>query len=460
MKQIHTIHKSVNTKTQRHEKINPLYFIIFVFFFLFFGKNIQAQVSAIIDLSRNSVYVQQPFRVNITVYTKTWFTAPLEFTNLQIPNAFIVPFDKTQPGMFTVGGKQYPGVQFYYIVFPYKAGEFSIPSLEITAQSPPEGSSTARKVVIHTSIHKFIVKDIPHDKKTDTWLVAKDLSITEKWNTNLNNLKVGDVIERTVTVDAKGTLPQFIPNISEQYQIKWASVYPKDPVLDDSKTGGDVNGKSIQSITYLLEKSGDFTIPEVRLSFWNPYTGKMQERTLTEKKLHIAENPNLGILTTLRDSLQATTGALGDQNKKKETLHIFGFPWYQFAGIAIATLLMLFILVRISIYQYKKWRLSREKYKQSEKYLFKQFLKADTKHLSDSLYKWWDTLDIKPSSSIGFSLDFFNKLQESKDFKQQLAAYYHSGKINLNDFKKLIKKLREEVLSAKPEKLLNNEQEV
>ncbi len=85
--------------------------ILFILLFPFPATTLRAQCFAEVELNRKSVYVQQSFRVTITVYTSTWFTAPLEFGNLQIPNAFIVPFEKSVPGVFTVGNKKYSGIQ-------------------------------------------------------------------------------------------------------------------------------------------------------------------------------------------------------------------------------------------------------------------------------------------------------------------------------------------------------------
>ncbi len=433
----------------------------FFLFFLLAGKNAEAQVSASVDLSRSSVYVQQPFRVNITVYTQTWFTAPLEFINLQIPNAFIVPFDKTQPGMFTVGGKQYPGIQFYYIVFPYKTGEFSVPSLEITAQSPPEGSSTSRKIVIHTAEQKFTVKDIPQSAKNGTWFVAEDITLTEKWNVGLDNLKVGDVIERTITIDAQETLPQFIPNIAEQQQTNWASIYPKDPILSDSKASGDVNGQSLQKTTYLLEKSGNVTLPAIHLSFWNPYTSKMQERILPEKTLHIKENANLGILTTLRDSLAGANQGK-NPNTAKIPFLIWGFTWYEFTGIVIMGLGMLYLIVHFGIRFYKKWKVRRKAYKQSEKYLFSQFLKSDDKHIITALYKWWDVLENRPSASVRFSMLNLKTESDENLLKTYIEKYFKDEKTSdIIIFKKTIQNLRKQILNtSQVSKVINEEQRV
>ncbi len=417
------------------------------------------QVNTIVDLSKKSMYVQEPFRVNITVYTTTWFTAPVEFGNLQIPSTFIIPFDETRPGMFTVGKKQYPGIQFYYIVFPYKPGEFTVPSFEITATSPPEGSSESRKVVLHTQPQSFTVRDVPKNLKTDTWLVARDVQINDSWNPKPDNLKVGDVLQRTVTINAQGTLPQFIPNVSSQMMGNGVSTYPKDPVLSDSKPDGNVNGQSMQSVTYLLEKPGDITIPEIHLSFWNPYTGKMQERVLAGKSLHVAENPDLGIITTLKDSLQQTLDSSSVHEKAKVTPHILGLPWYSFVGLLVLTLVLLYFLFKIGLKEYQKYRHRMLVYKLSEPYLFKQLLRADDKSLLNVLYAWWDSMEYRPSASVGFSLDFLGESKDATELKKQLIDYYLSGKINLADFKNLIKELRTKTLSARQnDNRINEEQ--
>ncbi len=402
-----------------------------------------AQVSAIVDLSKRSVYVQQPFRVNITVYTKTWFTQPLEFTNLQIPNAFIVPFDKTQPGMFTIGGKQYPGVQFYYIVFPYKPGEFSVPSLEITAQSPPEGSSESRKVIIHTTEQKYTVKDVPKSlKDKGDWLVAKNVILRETWSPDLKNLKVGDVLKRTVTIDAQGTLPQFIPDISGQEQVKWASTYPQSPVLTDTRGGGDANGRSTQTTTYLLEKSGNFIIPGIELPYWNPYSGKLMTASTIKHEILVADNPDLGILTTLKDSLDATQSVKAVSEEKTPFL-ILGMKWYQFAGLLIIALFVCYCLFSFGRKVFKKFHIKWLNYLNSEQYLFRKMIHSNNSPESflPALYKWWDNLKKKPSSSIGASLNEMHLTEEEKNIKNYLTVVYEKQEAgDAEEIKKMMRK--------------------
>ncbi len=420
--------------------------IVLILLLLFTAKTVNAQVYANVELSKRSVYVQQPFRVNITVYTKTWFTAPLEFANLQIPNAFIIPFDKTQPGMFTMGGKQYPGVQFYYIVFPYKPGEFTIPSLEIMAQSPPEGSSTARKVTIHTQEQRYTVRDVPENlKDKGEWFVAKSVSLKEIWSPALKNLKIGDVVKRTIIINAQGTLPQFIPDLSEREGVAWASTYPQTPVLLDTRGGGDVNGRSTQTITYLLEKQGTFTVPAVTLSYWNPYTGKIHTESTKAENIAVADNPNLGILTSLKDSLSTTVAIGKDVVQSKAPFLILGMRWYVFGGIAIAFVLLFLFFYKRAKRLYLKLKNRRERYKQSEAYLFRRFMRSDVqpKQFLSALYSWWDSIVRKPSSSIGSSLKEMKLSDEEAEVKSYFANVF-TGKAS-NDttrIKKMMKKIR------------------
>ncbi len=151
----------------------------------------QAHCFARIALDRSTVYVQQPFKVTITVLTATWYTQPLEFDNIQISNAFTLPFDQTTPGMFNVNGKQYAGLEFYFIVFPLPGRRLHLTTDQHSGRTPTEGSSTATKVKIATPARRFIVKPVPDKLKGNDWLVAKNVFISERWNKPLSTPESG-----------------------------------------------------------------------------------------------------------------------------------------------------------------------------------------------------------------------------------------------------------------------------
>jgi len=373
------------------------------------------------DFDTRCVYAQQPFKVTFTVLTATWYTAPLEFEDLQIPNAFIIPFSQTRPGMFDVNGKQYAGLQFYYIVFPYKPGNYTIPPIKIIATTPPEGEAIAKKITIATTPQKFVVKPVPSTYKGD-WFVAKDVIITQQWNKPLRNLKIGDVIERTININAKGTLPQFIPETKTD-TLNWAGIYPEDANLQDTRDDYDANGVRTQTFTYLLEKEGDFVLPAATTQWWNPYSRRVFERSTGAIKIHVAASPNLGILATIKDSLTAKQPVATVQQSRKGPYLIYGIPWYWFVLYALAALFLLYLVVRSSVSIYRSLHRSYINYINSEPYWFRKFMHSSLQFpgLLKYLYVWWDRRGVTGSSS---SIILDAKEKNEEDMANSLSSFY------------------------------------
>src|SRR5580692_8339381 len=367
----------------------------------------QAQINCFVQtqLDKRNVYAQQPFKVTFTVLTATWYTAPLDFDNIQIPNAFIIPFDRTQSGMFPANGKQYSGLQFYFIVFPYAAGNYTIPSIKIVATTPAVGESNAQKVTLTTPPQPFVVKPEPAAFRGEQWFVAKDVTISQEWSKPLQDLKVGDVLVRTVTIDARGTLPQFIPALTKD-SLDWADVYPHDPTLTDTRDQYDANGRLTQRFTYLLEKEGSYAFPSEQIKWWNPYSSKVYSRSTDSIRIMVKTNPDLGILATLKDSLNATR-ALAKPAKpaKKGPLLIYGIPWYWFTLYALVALFVVYVLIRLFARWYRSIHAAYEAYLVSEPYWFRHFMRSpmDPPVLLKNVYAWWDRWPVAgKSASITF----------------------------------------------------------
>ncbi|WP_259068104.1 BatD family protein [Mucilaginibacter sp. X4EP1] len=417
----------------------------------------RAQVKCFVQtqMDRSTVYAQQPFKITISVLTATWYTAPLEFDNLQIPNAFIMPFDKTVPGIFTINGQNYAGLTFYYIVFPYKEGHYTLPPINIVATTPPVGDSKAQRINVKMQALSYIVKPVPKNFSSDNWFVAKDVSIEQRWSRSLSRLKVGDVVTRTITINARGTLPQFIPELKTD-SLSWGSVYPQPSTLTDTRDEYDANGQRIQSVTYLLEKEGNFTFPQATIEWFNPINSRVYKRNTPVVKIHVATNPNLGILKTAKDSLKATLPVKTTINVKKGPYLIYGILWYYFALYSLAALCVLYFVVRMLI-KFGKWLSNQYKvYLTSERYWFGKFNRSSAEHstLLRNLYKWWDHFPVKHTASIQENAREGN----AADIDEELAAYYkqqyadESANNKSAEFKRNIRKYRAALMSIDPSK--------
>lgn len=404
----------------------------------------QVKCFAKVELDRSNVYIQQPFKVTYTVLTATWYTQPLEFDNIQIPAAFVMPFTKAQPGRFTDNGVEYSGIQFYFIVFPYKAGVFSVPSITIKAETPPEGSAVSSKVTLHTTPVSFVVKPVPKNLPAgEDWLVARDVLLTTHWSKSLTNLKVGDVIVRTLTIDASGTLPQFIPPIADS-KVFWAEVYPGKVSLQDTRDEYNANGQRVQTSSWLLTQAGEFELPAEAISWWNPYAARMYTRSIPAVKLMVAPNPGLGMLTTLKDSL--AKAAAPPVAAKKGPFLIAGMIWYKAVALGIAGLLLLGFLIKAVFYLSKKIKNARKQYLQSETYWFRRLMKAtaDNGNVSTQIYQWWDRWPVTPKNpAVAASLKEQQEATVATEWASYEAGVYGQGSIPESELKKLKHEFRQ-----------------
>lgn len=142
-------------------------------------------------------------------------------------------------------------------------------------------------------------------------MVAKNVSVRETWNKDLQNLKVGDVVERKIVISAEGTLPSLILPIKIE-EPENVSIYPAEAELQDKRNDKDIEGVRNEIYSYLLEKEGELIIPEQIIRWWNPVTKKTYQRTLQEQKLNIAPNPDMTLMESLNDSLLAMNSSTID----------------------------------------------------------------------------------------------------------------------------------------------------
>lgn len=372
-------------KRQNIKTVLILALIVFTVGNTCFAQKIDA--FARVAVSPREGVVRQPYKVTITVHSSTWFAKPLQFTNLQIDNAFIIPFTRTVSGINYINNKKYATLSFYYVVFPYKTGQLTIPALQINAEIPPEGDFKGVPTTIRTKEQSIKINSIPNSKEDKVWTVAENIRVREKWSKPLKDIKVGDVLERTITIDANGTLPTFIQPITIN-EIESCSIYPKEPELQDKRDNTNVHGLRIEHYSYLFEKEGEILIPEQEVLWWNPNTKRSYKRSLEGKIIQVAPNPNLEMMESLKDSLMAMNTPAQVLEEEKS------IPWLRL-GVLIALVgIVLFFGSKFVLPLIKGFKRNRAAYLQSEAFYYKQAIGAlqgeNSHEIIRSLYVWFD----------------------------------------------------------------------
>ncbi len=404
--------------------------------FSLFGQNLISYVT----LNTDEAYIGQPVRLTVSVYSSTWFTSGIDVGNIQVDGALTVYF-RSLSNSRDFSGKTHAGVDFYYNVFPTQEGVITIPSLSINIESPKPGGFKGIKRTITTRPKVLTVKGIPAGYDPNNWLVSSSLNISEKWSASLSDIKVGDVVQRTIYRSAQGTLSEFLP-VTKWDSITGVSIYPKRPQLNTRKSKAAVSATRSETVNYLFEKEGDIVIPPIEYVYWNYNTKKFYKKEIDSLVVSVKPNADLAMLASIKKSLQKE---VVEAIQAEETpFLIFGIEpklFFQYLISGLVILFLLFkILKRVIPYIITKYN----SYLASETYAFAKVKKAIVKN------DYFLFLELIPS--------WLNRIPDNNKSLQEMVRI--SGSKQLEDVLKDIDKVTfslEKKSEAKSFKLLLKE---
>jgi len=380
------------------------YSLIFLMLFAWQASWAQGHLFTETKVNKSNVYVGEPVEMTVSVFTSTYFTKGVDLQNIKVNGAFTVYFRSLSTSR-QINGKTYAGVELFYNVFPYDDKDIVFPSLEITVETPDDGGYKGVTRVVKTNTKKIRVKPVPAGFSRSEWLVTSGLRVQESWSGDLTNVKVGDVLTRKISRNASGTVSELIPPINWD-TIPGISLYPFRSDIENNKTKTAISASRSDVIRYLFEKEGEVIIPSMELTWWNPVQNKLYKRTLKERKIRVAQNLDLGMIASIRDSLEAVQQNSMINEADEDTFTFFGISPKVFITITLICVLMAYVLLK-AILIFVAWLKKRkEQYHRSEAFYFQQFKNAISKKepmdIVQSLYRWIDELKLEEPTAECF----------------------------------------------------------
>jgi len=397
------------------------YYQFILLVFISFSSVAQSHLWGDVSIQKSTIYVGEPVQVTVSVFTSTWFTSGINPGNIKVNGAFTIYFRSLSTSK-QIKGKTYAGVQLYFNVFPYDDNDIVFPELEFEVETPNEGGFKGIKRTVKTPSKIIKVKPIPAGFNKNEWLVTSNMTVTENWSGNEIKVKVGDVLERKITRNVANTVAELIPPI-EWDSIPTVSLYPTRSNVKSNKTKTSISATRSDGVRYLFEKEGEIVVPEKVLTWYNPRSKKLFKRTLDGFTIKVLPNPNLGMLESVRDSLQITAPVKGEGMEDNAPKTILGLTVRQFIVALCCLILIGYLLFKIgrkvlSILKHKKIA-----YLNSEQYYFDQFTKSikkgDSKKIINTMYTWISMLNLKTPTVQYFVFQFGTKelLQEIVQFE-------------------------------------------
>ncbi len=235
-----------------------------------------------------SVNTQTPSIKSEIIYTlKMLYSKPMQNIILappKIPQGIVYPLPGQKTYRSIVRQQAYHVIEQRYAIFPLKSGPLVIKGPRLTGQmknttSTSKLDSTAWENVTHNA--NDIILDVkPEIGPIKSWLPAQKLTLSSHWSSPTTQLKVGEPVTLTITLEAIGLPGTELPDVS---QWRVPEVLRQNILIRTSYDSEHIVGKRVHMITLLPRKPGQLMIPAYELQWWNIQTKQLETAKIPAK---------------------------------------------------------------------------------------------------------------------------------------------------------------------------------
>ncbi len=248
----------------------------------------------------------------------------------------------------TRNGISYEVFERSYAIFPQKSGQLKInPATfegRVNATQPrtifDQFRMSGQLKRLRSDAVSATIKTAPANINLQDWLPASELQLIEEWSDDISNIKTGDPVTRTITIAAQGLTAVQLPDLQFK-EIDGLKQYPDKPVTENRTQADGITGLKQIKIALIPSKAGSYTLPEIKLQWWNTKTNKKESATIPAKTLIATGNASTS--SNIAPPVPAQTKALPkDQNPvdtKKSLappLTVANSSYWQWSTLAIA----------------------------------------------------------------------------------------------------------------------------
>jgi len=257
-------------------------------------ENLQQDIFITSELSSNEVYVQQL----VTLTLKLHFSVELKSGSLTEPNlvgADIEKIGQDKQNDSIINGKRYRVIEQTYAITPQQSGEFTLAapvfSGDIMTAAKRRSSflsfAQTKPVSVRGEKMPLTVKASPVNyPNQDAWLPSELLTLHQEWQNNAGIFKVGEPITRTITLTAAGLAKTQLPKI-KMPSTKGLKIYPDQAQLHSNLSKDRLVSQKVQNFALVPSHAGEFTLPEISITWFNIITNRIQHATLAAQTITV-----------------------------------------------------------------------------------------------------------------------------------------------------------------------------
>ena len=203
-----------------------------------------------------------------------------------------------------IGGRRYLVVERRYALFTQKNGALNLAPLVFQGEvlkpgsrrdnlfGSPFGRFGAPGEIrrIQSNPISITIEPAPSLAAGEPWLPSSNLQLVENWGGENRQFTVGEPVTRTLMLFADGLTSAQLPELKITLP-EGLKQYPDQPVLHDRESKEGITGIRQVKIAIVPSRSGSFTLPAIKLDWWNTTERRMETASIAEQQIEVLPAP-------------------------------------------------------------------------------------------------------------------------------------------------------------------------
>lgn len=232
-----------------------------------------------VRLPTKNAWKGQRLNFYVELRVKGSFSGAASFTLPEVPRTNII-----QLGSPTVSSEQIDGESWFiqsheFALFSQRTGELTIPEFDVRFASREGFTGPASDRSERVPAFTVIIQQPPNTADIGFLVTTEKLVINETWQPKPGSAPVGTVYTRTITQSADELVGMALappPDLA----LDGVRVYSKPAEVTDNIARGSISGRRTDTLTYLTQEPGIFSLPAITYSFWEPSAEQLRLVTL------------------------------------------------------------------------------------------------------------------------------------------------------------------------------------
>jgi hypothetical protein len=148
----------------------------------------------------------------------------------------------------------------------------------------------SRRIYRNSEALQLQVRNPPAAFSGNTWLPARQLKISRRWDAIADDLKVGDSLGFSLTIEARGLPAEGLPSDLVSGYSDMFKIYADQAIRSNQYQGNDVVGRLEQRFAVVVAQPGEITLPATILKWWD-VTGDVERVARLESRTLSVANP-------------------------------------------------------------------------------------------------------------------------------------------------------------------------